>query len=153
NLPLEPSGMVVGDIDHDGDPDVVVSGRSGYATLTNDGHGALTLSFPTSFETPTHDPSLVDVDGDGDLDLAGIVGGGGSSLPAVLSVRRNDGTGAFGPLEADPSQPGPGELDSLVAADVDGDGDVDLLGGIRIGLDRNLGVYLNDGTGAFGPPA
>src|SRR5262245_10267865 len=153
NLPLEPSGMAVGDIDHDGDPDVVVSGRSGYAVLTNDGHGMLALSFPTRFETDTRDPSLVDVDGDGDLDLVGIVGGNGSSLPAVLSVRRNDGTGAFGAIEADLSQPGPGELNTLVPADVDGDGDADLLGGIRIGLDRHVGVYLNDGTGAFGPPA
>ena len=101
---------------------------------------------------PTSSPALADVDGDDDLDVVALVRSlsGQGQIP---SVRRNDGSGGFGPIEAVLPDPPPGELTDLVAEDADGDGDADLLAAARVGLDRHVGVYLNDGTGAFGAPA
>ena len=74
NTPVSPVGMGTGDTDADGDPDVVVTGREGYAVLTNDGTGALTLDVPSVFAPQNTRPFLVDVDGDDDLDLvSGVV--------------------------------------------------------------------------------
>jgi hypothetical protein len=47
--------------------------------------------------------------------------------------------------------PGPSST-RVVPSDADGDGDVDILAALRVGQERHVGVYLNDGTGAFGAP-
>ncbi|MGH9210065.1 MAG: FG-GAP repeat domain-containing protein [Acidimicrobiales bacterium] len=153
NHRLDPTGLVSGDIDGDGDPDVVATGRDGYAVLTNDGSGAYTVDFPANLGWPTESPSLADVDGDDDLDLVSRIDGLNPQRAQLPSVRRNDGTGAFGPIEAVQPDPPPGSLTALVPSDADGDGDVDLLVALRVGGESHVGVYLNDGTGAFGPPA
>jgi FG-GAP-like repeat len=150
NLPLGPIGVESGDVDGDGDLDVVATGQRGYMVLTNDGSGTYDRDFPDTFEPTTMFPSLVDVDGDDDLDLVGAITGSGSFTVFVPSVRRNDGTGAFGRPEPVPPDPPPGDLTALVTSDADGDGDVDLLGAFRVGLERHVGVYLNDGSGGFG---
>lgn len=151
NTPLGPTGLADGDVDGDGDSDVVATGRDGYATLTNDGSGAFTLDFPRDFQPSARFPSLVDVDGDDDLDLVSSVDS--LNQGSVPAVRRNDGTGAFGGLEVLQPDPTPGDLTSLTTGDADGDGDIDVLVALRIDQVRHVGVYLNDGTGAFGLPA
>jgi large repetitive protein len=153
NLPLGPTGVASGDVDGDGDLDVVATGTRGYAALTNDGSGVYTLDFPTSFQPSTSSPSLVDIEGDGDVDLVSRIAGLNPSQAPVPSVRRNDGTGAFGSIEVVQPDPPPGEMTALVPSDADGDGDIDLLAAFRVGQERHVGTYLNDGTGAFGPPA
>jgi hypothetical protein len=146
--PLEPSGMATGDIDGDGDVDVVATGRDGYATLTNDGTGTFALDFPSSGGGSSGAPSLADVEGDGDVDLVSTVSLG-DSVPAV---RRNDGTGTFGAVEVVSPDPPPGGVSDMVVSDLDGDGDIDLVAAVLVGQDRHVATYLNDGTGAFGPP-
>jgi hypothetical protein len=150
--PLGPTGAATGDVDGDGDPDVVASGyQSVYAVLSNDGSGALAIDFPDRGGVDLASPSLVDVDGDADLDLVGratVL----SPRTVAPTVRRNDGSGTFGPAEVVPPVPPPGAVGDLVVADADGDDDVDLLAAVRIDGGRNVAVYLNDGTGAFGPP-
>ncbi len=91
--------------------------------------------------------AAADVDGDGDVDL--VLGAAGSFIPgfqATLSIRRNDGNGRF--VES------PGALpyvvytsaQTVLPADLDGDGDVDLL----IVQDQGFcDVAVNDGTGQF----
>jgi len=47
-------------------------------------------------------------------------------------VRRNDGTGAFGPVEVVQPDPPPGYLTALISSDADGDGDADMLAAFRV---------------------
>lgn len=80
---------------------------------------------------------LVDLNGDARLDVAA------AELGGTVAVRLGDGTGAFGPplavgdVVAEPR--------SIAAADVDNDGDQDL---VTLGA-SSLAVYRNDGTGAL----
>lgn len=121
--------LVAGDIDGDGDTDLVAFGSDGtYAVLRN-ALGTWLLE-PTAIGGPATD--LVDVDLDGDLDgvRCGVPFQG---LPAQTNVADspyeislNDGTGAFAlPFEL----PGLGAHRFAGAADLDFDGDPDLVAG------------------------
>jgi hypothetical protein len=151
NGPIGPTGLATGDIDGDGDPDAVASGSTGFAVLVNDGSGAYTVDVPHVFVDMAA-PSLVDVDGDGDRDLVSHVRGLSPSQARVPLLIRNDGTGSFDEIAVVQPDPPPGELTALVPSDVDGDGDADLLAALRVGNERSVATYPNDGTGAFAPP-
>jgi hypothetical protein len=122
--------LAAGDLDSDGDIDVVAGmagGTMAYVFLNN-GAG----SFQLAGSLPgfaAHDLVLLDADGDQDLDVA-----------TIPSLFLNDGSGGFTPAVGLPGPP-PGY--TLDAGDLDGDGDADLL------VD-NL-IFLNTGTGAFTP--
>jgi len=87
--------------------------------------------------------AAADFDGDGDLDLALGVSGGPSEL--VL----NDGLGNFErATSGGAASPLPGwsyDTRAIVAADFDGDGDIDLFGA-NGGTEQDC-LYLNDGSG------
>ncbi|MBK6938766.1 MAG: VCBS repeat-containing protein [Planctomycetes bacterium] len=119
-----------GDIDLDGDPDLVVATDAGVLMFRNDGvfsFGDVTASsVPFGAQVPTYRVELFDADADGDLDVfaGGAVGDPNNGpLPNVLLVN----TGGFG-FALDPSFPStPGIPQDVVAADFDRDGDVDLM--------------------------
>src|SRR5262249_26033265 len=73
---------------------------------------------------------LVDVDGDGDLDAVLARGAGPSfpldTRPSLIEVALNDGTGAFGEAF---SYPAVGVAELAGVADVDKDGDLDIVAG------------------------
>jgi VCBS repeat protein len=155
-LPGNPniSGAVQGDVDHDGATDLVVWDGHHLLLLLGDGQGGFvdgtngsTTGLPNTGEG-TITAALVDVDGDGDLDL---VYAGSPASPQDYRVRLliNDGQGRFtdgtdGTTTGFPV-PGPrdGWLYGLLVADFDRDGSPDL---IVIGDWR---IYLNDGHGRF----
>ncbi|QEC70246.1 CRTAC1 family protein [Panacibacter ginsenosidivorans] len=97
-----------------------------------------------------------DCDGDGDLDL--FVGSGGNDHPVGRlemqnRLYRNDGKGNF--TADSKALPASGMNNAtVVAADFDGDGDVDLFVGSR-SIPQNYGpspysfIYINDGKGMF----
>lgn len=101
--------------------------------------------------------AAADIDADGDLDL--IVGRADFILgPNGIHVLTNDGSGNFvvgAPFE---SVPGASRAAAaVVLADVDNDGDFDLISGagdfsgsLSIG---KIAIRLNDGAGSFGAPA
>ena len=127
---------VAGDIDGDGDVDVVVYSMS-------EQHQVARRTGPTSFSIepvqgggPATD--LADVDLDGDLD--GACCGGGSSYDiynenaSTFRIAHNDGTGAF---EVAFELPGVGAPRLGGVADMEHDGDMDLIAG--------RAIYYSDG--------
>ena len=139
--------MAAGDLDGEGDVDLVE--HSNALLLRNNGAGNFTVSnlagFPGSGGRDYIE--MADVDGDGDLDLVQL-------RDRVITVLSNDGTGSFSSVLAPVTidSPGSSNVFSLLPADLDGDGDIDLAVSLDGGaVARFVGfVVLNDGTGVFG---
>jgi hypothetical protein len=134
--------LALGDVDGDGDLDLV-TGNDGQSRLyLNDGAGHLTDATDRLPEGTYSTRSIVlgDVDRDGDLDL--VVGNAYNQRDRLYL---NDGSGFFTDASAQlPSISDP--TTSLVLGDVDGDGDNDLVVGNYRAQKR---LYLNDGAGRF----
>ena len=142
-----PREMAVGDVDGDGDLDLCVNIGSGQiSTHLNNGAGAFAYGTYTALDGTSGDGvTLGDVDGDGDLDLAAVNGNYGTTNRNTVSIRRNDGRGNFSGTHYVAVAPQPYKV---VLADVDNDGDLDLLtnSGVQSGA---VSVRLNNGTGVF----
>ncbi len=155
----EPVAIATGDVDGDGDRDLVFGTRAvdpfgfdGLAAQTllylNDGLGGFTDVTATRlplWSEVTQDLVLVDVDGDGDLDLVlGSAPGDAGAQPGA-SLWLNDGTGSYS--DATAARLPAGGHGAVAAVDIDGDGDADLVfGQSPTGTGR---LYANDGTGRF----
>lgn len=99
---------------------------------------------PNPAATDTLDVDFIDVDGDGDLDLF-VAEGTASPAPRPNLLFINDGTGNFSDQTFFRLPPVVANTTEVDAADVDGDGDLDL-------FIANLGpnnLFLNDGNGFF----
>lgn len=135
-----------GDIDNDGDDDLVINRQNRAVTLLflNDGTGHFTdISsnsslgyFPTALGT-----SFGDVDNDGDLDM---YTGAGYSDPNYLFL--NDGNGFFTDVTAASGTTCHNYTRGTEFFDVDNDGDLDL---VVANENRSAQFFLNDGTGVF----
>ena len=127
----------VGDIDADGDVDVVVSGERSVIWL-NDGKGNFTDNRTIDVLHSTQDAKLSDLDADGDLDIVfattdeatGIViylNNGGSSFVLADTIAINS------------------PVTSIELGDIDNDGDTDVV----YAADGGFGFALNNGAGIF----
>ena len=147
-----PSAIVSGDLDGDGDPDVLTVSRNDrkVAWYANHGGGAFgSQQVITSILSAVEpqDAQLADLDEDGDLDV--IVSGAREQLSGSIGVLfwlENLGAGDFSLSQhiADGGIYGTGPFSQthVDAADLDGDGDVDLAADIG-GPAR---VFLNAGN-------
>ena len=144
-----PQSLVVGDLDGDGDLDLVagaytspgaVSGVGMLCVRFNNGSGVFAGTGNLALTQPVHSMGLGDVDGDGDLDLLASLGG---TAPAV-EVRLNNGLGGFG---APVSLPMQSECLRLCLGDIDGDGDLDLVANMYNG--GAASIRFNNGSGGF----
>ncbi|GAB4021308.1 beta strand repeat-containing protein [Spirosoma koreense] len=144
-------GVMVGDIDGDGDLDMIVanSNSTDVSLRFNDGSGNFSRPATNAEVTVGDSPysvALGDVDGDGDLDLLAA-----NFYGASVSVRLNNGSGIFTAPTLNPD-PGVGSRPYSVAlGDVDGDRDLDML--VTHLYSDNVSVRLNNGSGNFTPPA
>ena len=130
-------GLVVGDLDKDGNCDFILGGAAGSTTqvVMNQGGGKFSApsALPGSVNFEDMGLMLIDVDGDGDRDLLAVSGGvenTGKHLRDRLYL--NDGAGQFTPA---PEGSLPLLEDSggpVAAADIDRDGDLDLFIGGRL---------------------
>ncbi len=142
----------IGDVDADGDLDVVVMGydEDYYTHLDiyrNDGSGSLVFS--DWVMTMQGAVRFGDIDGDGDLDL---VTSGWGGFDGRLITWINDGAGHFSFGEEPMGHYfGIGAAGDLALGDFDDDGDLDLVAGgaDNISYASRLIVFKNDGGGSF----
>lgn len=148
------AGYAVGDIDADGDLDLIEANVGENQVFINDGTGSFsdeTASRLAPGVRSTRKLVLGDVDGDGDLDLFA-----GNSRGEQNRLFLNDGAGFF--LEVTATNL-PARLDTTTdidLVDIDGDGDLDayvtnvggFVGGHGFLGDANQ-ILLNDGHGVF----
>jgi hypothetical protein len=141
-----PYALTLGDLDGDGDLDAVTSnfgaGNTNRVSVRlNDGNGNFSGTTDIAMGVTSPCLALGDIDGDGDLDLLAPKIGN----PMLLDIARNDGAGHFGGITSMPTA-GPAsafgiQAMSMALADVDNDGDLDLLASQYLG--GIVGVRLN----------
>lgn len=150
---LRNSSIDFGDVDGDGDLDLVICGHSTSSPSSrvtklylNDGQGGFVEVIGTPFNGVAFgDVKLVDLDNDSDLDL--LVFGNNNSLGGNYADQfENDGFGNF--TLTTNSNLIPAANCKLSCADMDNDGDMDVLvvGTIVLSNFRVI-LYENDGTG------
>ncbi len=148
------SQIQVGDLDRDGDDDIVggCSWREDYKVIgwENDGTPFDGQLWPAhnlgTFHCGPYSLELKDLDGDGWLDIA--AGGDFCDGPEGIFIWRNDHT-PFGDLwertEVGACTP-KANVNAVVAADIDNDNDLDLVTGCSPAEDYEIIVWENDGS-------
>lgn len=138
-----------GDLDGDGDLDLIVSGYTGIGYNTslyvNDGEGNFSLVDDTPFRGTNYaSMKFFDIENDGDLDV--IISGNDGGAP-FTELYVNDGSGTFAMATGTPFRGS--QLGAIDIADVDDDGDPDVLISGFDGSEEFTELYRNDGTGNF----
>jgi hypothetical protein len=136
-------GLTLGDVDGDGDQDLLVAHFSAFSNTisvhANDGTGKYSGNQQVVVGKAPKRVILGDMDGDGDLDIVATNAGSNT-----ISVRLNNGVGQFSggsdvAVDYNPTR--------VALGDLDGDGDLDLL----VAAGGGLNVRFNEGVGVFRP--
>ncbi|MBK7483690.1 MAG: T9SS type A sorting domain-containing protein [Flavobacteriales bacterium] len=138
--------VVAGDLDHDGDPDVVIGTLSGRVSVFfNEGGGSFSSALRlTDGMDRVYQVMLVDLDNDGDLDVT--FAGWGTPDAGWFE---NLGGRSFGPMQTLVDDFQANTACSLTWADVDEDGDLDLF--LTSYINDVVAYYRNNGNQGFGP--
>jgi hypothetical protein len=146
--------VAVADVNGDGKVDLIcLSAINTLSVLTNNGSGGFALSGTYGVGNFPICVTAADVNGDGKLDLiVAIVIQNNVANP--LTVLTNNGTGGF--VSSGTYSVGSGPF-CVIAADINGDGKVDLIsannGSSGFGDGTTLTVLTNNGSGGFGSNA
>lgn len=145
-----PAWISLTDIDCDNDIDVVTINPwhdlTSITILKNNGDGTFggRTDYPVLAAWQAHF-CVADINKDGYSDVLAGVGGYDDIGEKKFSVLLNNGDGTLGSAT---DYAAPGYLQDLHAADLDKDGDLDIIAGTR--LEYSLTVYPNNGDGTLG---
>jgi len=137
----ETFSLVLGDVDSDGDFDVIAGNNGANRRFLSDGRSGFAVNGKAIGSETDNTMAVVlgDVNGDDDIDI--ITGNAGQTNKLYL----NDGTGGF-PVDGVDIGSETDSTYSVVLADVDGVSGLDIIVG-NWGATNKL--YLNDGSGGF----
>ncbi|MFN3753988.1 T9SS type A sorting domain-containing protein [Flavobacterium sp.] len=143
------SSLKNADIDNDGDFDLVCTSRSDntiawYQNLNGQGSFGPKIVI-TSTALSVGDVAIADLDGDGDNDIAYVSNGSADDL----LWQPNLGTGTFGATQVINSNIDSNGSNSVAAADIDSDGDIDIIVGEATKTTWSENLY---GQANFEPP-
>ncbi len=157
NQGLQDGGVVLGDLNGDGNVDAVVTGNRGAAATRqilvarNNGGLAFTqITVDAGSGLDFGKPALGDFDNDGDLDL--LVSGQDPAGQFQLRVYRNNGDATFDPAQIEvpgAANNGYAGKSSVAWGDYDGDGDLDIVVNGQAPAGRRLHIFRNNGNGTF----
>ncbi|MEZ4778173.1 MAG: T9SS type A sorting domain-containing protein [Flavobacteriaceae bacterium] len=142
--------QVLGDIDGDGDLDIVTNGlnplMSWFENINGQGDFLEYHIIDNSGDLYENFFQIIDIDGDGDLDNIS------NKLDEILWRENIDGQGSFGAKQIIFSySDNTPDLGGIQAVDLDIDGDIDIT--YNSGVDFGKVYHFNlDGLGTFGPP-
>ena len=148
--------VVVGDMDNDGAPDLLVGNLEGEPNeyfKNVGGYSLFVRRTDTNFSSgrdSTNALALGDYDGDGWLDV--VVGNGGRFAGEKNALFRNDGAGGLIAVTSTPVTASSEQTQAVAFGDYDGDGWLDLLvGNGGTGTDGGFQneLFRNDGAGGF----
>ena len=136
-----PRGVSTGDLDEDGDIDIAASSYNDDKLywFENDGNESFTehvVSTDVTYTNGIEDIHIVDMDGDGDLDIISS-----SRISDKYTMFENDGNESFSPVTMYAAN----EAELIRYKDIDDDGDIDFVGW----FDENGGWFENDGNESF----
>lgn len=152
----QPAGMIVRDLDGDGDLDVALVNYISASVEIWKGDGAMHFQLSQIIMTQQWSAGIpypfsiiaADFDGDGDVDLATASIGG-----SQVAIMRNMGSGNFSQGETWRAPPFGDEtvsIANLAPSDIDKDGDIDIISNGLLLSSPNVTVYwINDGSGRF----
>jgi hypothetical protein len=147
-------GVEAGDIDRDGDQDLILANdfNKRPQLLVNNGAGVFadqTVARLPNLTMSSARAQFGDVDNDGDLDLVFCNNGTtrfGSGQPRMF---RNNGNGIFTDATSDLPQGAIAEQMDILFLDVDNDLDLDIFLATRASSPSQSRLWKNDGTGRF----
>ncbi len=148
-LPIEvgPSGaglISLGDFNHDGHIDAVVTDVNGAQVAVLLGNGTGGFGPPTHLDVGQVPTALItaDFNHDGNLDIAA-----GVQFPNAIAVLLGNGAGGFGAVTTYPITATPFWLES---ADLNADGHLDLVIGDASAATSSVSILFGNGSGGFG---
>lgn len=129
------TAFAVGDVNHDGIPDIVAEGAGGISVLLGNGDGTFKPALASN-NCGGSALALGDINGDGNLDIV--------SSSGYTCLGNGDGT-----FQTQYLLFNGGNWQSLTLGDVMGNGHLDI---VAVDNQYNVVVLLNDGKGNFGTP-
>ena len=154
-----PSGILIADFNGDGKPDVAAGyeaspggvGAGGISVLMNQGGGALSPAVNyTVGGLSVLGVVTGDFNGDGKPDIAAAAGSVDYTPPGALAILLGNGDGTFQPAALTQVGSPAGTLVALAAADVNGDGKLDIVASVwDANFNDTIVVLLGNGDGTF----